>query len=106
MMLIPNWPAPKNITAYTLTKHDSVDDLPLKLHLLNQVHGSDMVNLPNPMLVLNADGAYTQSMNMPCSIRTADCLAIFLCNPQGTEIAALHAGWRGLAQGIIFQGIK
>jgi YfiH family protein len=106
LMLIPNWSAPKNITACTLTKDDSLDDLPLKLHLLNQVHGNEVLDLANSLSALTADGVYTQAIETPCSIKTADCLAVFLCDQQGTEIAALHAGWRGLAQGVIFQGVR
>jgi YfiH family protein len=36
-----------------------------------------------------------------CVVRTADCLPVLLCSRDGTEIAAIHAGWRGLAAGII-----
>jgi YfiH family protein len=105
-MLIPKWPAPKHIKAYTLTKLDSVNKLPLELRLLNQVHGNEVVDLSNEALELNADGAYSRNTNMACSIKTADCLAIFLCDQQGSEIAVLHGGWRGLAKGIIANGVK
>ena len=53
-----------------------------------------------------ADGIYTNHSNIICAVLTADCLPILLCNRDGTEIAALHAGWRGLLQGIIEAGIK
>lgn len=48
-----------------------------------------------------ADASITRSNNIPLSIMTADCLPIVLCNQTGTEIAAIHAGWRGLVNGIV-----
>ena len=101
-MIIPNWPAPSNIKAYTFTKLDG----PKQFHLLHQVHGNTVITLPAEAHTEQADGVYTCHKDVACSIKTADCLAIFLCNQQGTEIAALHAGWRGLASGIIASAIK
>lgn len=48
-----------------------------------------------------ADASYTQQANTVCAILTADCLPILLCNKEGTKVAAIHAGWRGLYHGII-----
>lgn len=48
-----------------------------------------------------ADAAITQNKNIPLVILTADCVPVVICNKQGTEIAAIHAGWKGLASGII-----
>lgn len=48
-----------------------------------------------------ADAAVTSHPQVPLAILTADCLPIVLCNQTGTEIAAIHAGWRGLVSGII-----
>jgi hypothetical protein len=48
-----------------------------------------------------ADAMITRKKNTPLSIMTADCIPIVLCNQLGTEIAAVHAGWKGLANGII-----
>ncbi len=49
----------------------------------------------------NADAAFTQEVNRICVIMTADCLPILLCDREGTTVAAIHAGWRGLANGVI-----
>ena len=70
---------------------------------LQQVHGVELITLSDqtynspPM----ADGIISQTPGRVLSIMTADCLPIMICNTQGTEIAALHAGWRSLAGGII-----
>jgi YfiH family protein len=108
MMITPNWPAPENIHALTLTKDDSIADLPrnVDLRLLQQVHENKIIEFPTPEIELKADGAYTHQANIACTIKTADCLAILICSHDGQEVAALHGGWRGLAQGIIAQGVK
>src|SRR3989338_1062713 len=104
-MLIPNWPAPKNIKAFTVTKQDALADLP-PLKFLYQVHGCEVIDALMQQESTQADGIYTTQYNTPCAIKTADCLAILLCNTTGTEISALHAGWRGLSKNIIAEGLK
>lgn len=52
------------------------------------------------------DGHFTNQKNVICTIMTADCLPVFICNKQGTEVALVHAGWRGLADGIVEKTIK
>lgn len=48
-----------------------------------------------------ADAAYTTLPQHICAVMTADCLPILLCNRDGTHVAAIHAGWRGLLHGVI-----
>lgn len=52
------------------------------------------------------DGSYTNQPNTVCVVLTADCLPVLICNRDGTEVAALHAGWRGVLSNIIAAGIK
>lgn len=72
---------------------------------LQQEHGNHIINLDNHDLDKKdnniADGVFTTTPGIVCGILTADCLPILISNEAGTEIAALHAGWRGLAAGII-----
>jgi YfiH family protein len=49
----------------------------------------------------DADGAWTDRPGLPCTILTADCLPVLFCDRAGTVVAAVHAGWRGLAAGIL-----
>lgn len=49
----------------------------------------------------NADASYTDEVQRVCAVLTADCLPILICNREGTMVAAIHAGWRGLADGVI-----
>lgn len=52
------------------------------------------------------DGQFTQGKGVVCTIMTADCMPVFICNKQGSEIALVHAGWRGLAEGIVEKAIN
>ena len=78
---------------------------------LNQVHGTDIVELTGQQStseqpLSDADGSYTRERNVVCGILTADCMPVFLTNKAGDRIAVLHAGWRGLADGIVEKGVK
>ncbi|WP_305843879.1 peptidoglycan editing factor PgeF [Photobacterium leiognathi] len=69
---------------------------------LNQVHSADVIEFDVALSsVPDADGSFTRTPGLACAIMTADCLPVLFCNKQGTEVAAVHAGWRGLASGVI-----
>lgn len=69
---------------------------------LNQTHTNTVVELPYEYRPhIEADASYTIRPNTLCAVMTADCLPLLLVNNTGTQVAAIHAGWRGLANGII-----
>ncbi len=69
---------------------------------LHQVHGTDVIDAAaHHKSKPTADGAFTTEAGIACTILTADCLPILFWNRQGSAVAAAHAGWRGLADGII-----
>lgn len=68
---------------------------------LNQVHGRRVLDLEDYQKPVEADAAVSCKAGQVCLVMTADCLPILLCNHIGTQVAAVHAGWRGLASGII-----
>lgn len=69
---------------------------------LNQIHSTKVVSLPLADNVdLNADAVYTDKANQVCLVMTADCLPVLFCSKNGKEIAAAHAGWRGLCDGML-----
>jgi YfiH family protein len=75
--------------------------LPAAPHWLQQTHSNHVVELSTATPHRHADAAYAAQPGSVCAVLTADCLPILVCNRAGTEIAAIHAGWRGLAANII-----
>jgi YfiH family protein len=73
---------------------------------LHQVHGTQVVNAAEVDAVHEADGSYAVGSARPCVVMTADCLPVLLTDTAGRRVAALHAGWRGLAAGIIERGLE
>ena len=68
---------------------------------LEQVHGNRVVAAESVFSPVAADAAWTREPGRPCAVMTADCLPVLLCDRAGTVVAAVHAGWRGLANGVI-----
>ncbi|MCP5159019.1 MAG: peptidoglycan editing factor PgeF [Gammaproteobacteria bacterium] len=70
---------------------------------LEQVHGTTVVAAETVTASVSvvADAAWTREPGQPCVVMTADCLPVLLCDRAGTVVAAAHAGWRGLAAGVI-----
>lgn len=69
---------------------------------LTQTHSTRVLRLPlEEGADLNADAVYTNQPNQTCLVMTADCLPVLFCSRDGTEIAAAHAGWRGLCDGVL-----
>lgn len=129
-LIIPAWPAPANIKAMQTTRHGGVspapyDTLNLGMHVeddplnvarnrqllntyvptepvwLNQVHGVAVVDAGHASCVPDADAAWSQTKRAVCAVMTADCLPVLFCNREGSVVAAAHAGWRGLCDGVI-----
>ncbi|MEZ3501807.1 purine nucleoside phosphorylase YfiH [Pantoea sp. KPR_PJ] len=76
--------------------------LPQMPRWLDQVHGTDVVRLPAAQAgILQADAAITSDPGIVCAVMTADCLPVLFCSADGKEVAAAHAGWRGLCAGVL-----
>lgn len=133
--IIPAWPAPRCVHAFTTTRRlpgmslppydafnlglRSGEDagivranrellrrafaLPSAPRWLHQVHGDRSLRLTEEIIdgEPEADAAFTSQLGIVLAILSADCLPILVCNEDGSEVAALHAGWRGLSQGVI-----
>jgi YfiH family protein len=121
----PDWPAPACIKAYTslrnsrigirqeeVTPEPTVGDidrsllkkllpLPHEPIWLKQTHSTIVVPAIPKNQGVEADASYASCPYEVCAVLTADCLPILLCQRDGTHVAAIHAGWRGLANGII-----
>ncbi|WP_088332118.1 peptidoglycan editing factor PgeF [Lacimicrobium sp. SS2-24] len=133
-LIIPDWPAPANVRAVSTTRECGFSQAPyrsfnLALHVgdkpervlrnrqmlpasqqiiwLSQVHGNDVVTLePGSKQQQKADASITTVPGVSCAVMTADCLAVLFCHKQGKAVAAAHAGWRGLASGVLENTLK
>ena len=122
-LIFPDWPAPSNVRAAMTTRSldlapGRTDDrrrllealsLPAEPGWLKQVHGTTVTRLsPSPRLRgegrgewPEADASFTTEPGIVCVAMAADCLPVLFCDDAGTVVAAAHAGWRGLAAGVL-----
>ncbi|MDH4611142.1 peptidoglycan editing factor PgeF [Pseudomonas sp. BN102] len=127
--LTPDWPAPARVRACVTTREGGVslppyeglnlgshvEDDPLAVEQnrklltsalgcrpawLSQVHGVRVVEA-NPSRVDEADASWIAEPGIAAAVLTADCLPALFCDRAGTRVAAAHAGWRGLAGGVL-----
>jgi YfiH family protein len=129
--LVPDWPAPRGVHAVCTTRAggvsigrheglnlgDQVGDDPAAVRanrerlgaaigvrpvFLRQVHGTEVVTLHGAMADgAVADGCATTERGIACAIMAADCLPVLFTDETGRRVAAAHAGWRGLAAGVL-----
>jgi polyphenol oxidase len=128
--IIPGWPAPANVRALQTTRMggvssapydslnlgDHVGDAPMSVArnrmLLNtllpsepvwlqQVHGITVANADMAGCLPQADACIARHRDAVCVVMTADCLPVLLCDKQGSVVGVAHAGWKGLAAGVI-----
>ena len=127
--IVPAWPAPARVKACITTRAGGVsvapfDSLNLGTHVgddpvavkknrqrlvsqlgckpawLQQVHGLGVVEAL-PEMLAEADASWTATPGIACTVMTADCLPALFCDRGGSRVAAAHAGWRGLAAGVL-----
>jgi len=80
--------------------------LPVAPAWLNQVHGDKVIDVAQYGERPPADAGFSTRTGLVCAVLTADCLPVLLCDRDGTRVAAAHAGWRGLASGILECSVK
>ncbi|MDO5640731.1 MAG: peptidoglycan editing factor PgeF [Neisseria sp.] len=131
VFLHADWPAPKNVRTLVTTRNGGVSEgvyrslnvgahvgddsghvaqnralvqeqVGIPIAYLNQIHSPDVVRAEDSVpKVLDADASVDCSGKAACAVMTADCLPVLLCDRAGTVVAAAHAGWRGLAAGVL-----
>jgi YfiH family protein len=131
----PNWPAPTNVRSLQTTRVGGISvgpysSLNLGAHVgdnqvlvehnrqllapylpsspvwINQVHGIGVINAASSSSLQDADASYSKLANVVCATMTADCLPVLLCDNKGTVVSAVHAGWRGLCDGVIEAAVR
>ena len=76
--------------------------VPVPIAYLQQTHSTIVVQAADSIAApLNADASVDASGKVACAVMTADCLPVLFCDRAGTVVAAAHAGWRGLADGVL-----
>lgn len=104
-LIVPDWPVPKNVQALMTTRTTTEAELRARLPAeplrLRQVHGTQVVDLDTSGAPIEGDAAVTRGPNRVCAIRVADCMPVLFAEERGRVVAAAHAGWRGLASGIL-----
>ncbi|MBI5937278.1 MAG: peptidoglycan editing factor PgeF [Betaproteobacteria bacterium] len=133
--LKPDWPAPERVRGFMTTRHGGVSQPPydslnpashvgddlldvaenraiLRRHLpaeplwLNQVHGDRVAEAGLDAEGSEADACVARAPGRVCAVLTADCLPVLFCDAAGTVVAAAHAGWRGLAGGVLERTVE
>ncbi len=98
-----------NATSSHTTHHDrqrwqATFETPSNPFMLAQTHSNHCIQLPptpQQTTLIKADAAYTNTPDTVCAVLTADCLPLLVTTLSGDEVAAIHAGWRGLLGGVI-----
>ena len=80
--------------------------LPQTPIFLTQTHSTRVIQLPYSGKNLEADAVYTNVPHQVCAVMTADCLPVLFTTASGNEVAAAHAGWRGLCNGVLEETVK
>jgi len=128
--ITPDWPVPKQVCALQTTRQGGIsvapyDSFNLGIHVgddpvrvnrnrmmlgsvmpsepvwLEQVHGTIVANADMADCLVQADACIARQRGSVCVVMTADCLPVLLCDTQGSVVGAAHAGWKGLAAGVI-----
>ena len=131
--IVPDWPAPANVRAFVTTRAGGVSEgeyasmnlgiasgddparvqanrailmrhLPSPPPWLRQVHGTAVVDLDGDA-ERTGDACVTRVPGRVAGVLTADCLPVFLADAKGTRVAVAHAGWRGLAAGVLEESV-
>lgn len=107
-MIVPTWPVPAHVRALVVTRDVAQEqtrrslraDLPAEPAWLKQVHGKRVVDLDVDS-AREADAALARKKGTVCVVQMADCMPVLFSDEDGTVVAAAHAGWRGLAGGVL-----
>ena len=81
-------------------------ELPTEPVWLEQIHSDRAIEAIHRPMPEQADASYTSKIGVVCAVLTADCLPLLICSNDGSQVAAVHAGWKGLLAGVVTKTIK
>ena len=116
-MIEPDWAAPQRVRAFVTTRAmgDMAGEegrrrlsahLPAAPHWLRQVHGTAVVDADAPDAQRVGDAAVARRPGTVCAILAADCMPVLLADGAGRVVGVAHAGWRGLAAGVLEETVR
>jgi purine-nucleoside/S-methyl-5'-thioadenosine phosphorylase / adenosine deaminase len=106
----PDWPLTVGALMTTAAMGDMASEpgrsrlralVPNEPRWLHQVHGADVIDADRTTSVVKADAAVARERGTVCVVKVADCMPVLLADEKGTVVGAAHAGWRGLAGGVL-----
>lgn len=100
-MIVPDWPVPARVRALVTTRAGGEPRLPAPPAWLRQVHGTGVVDAAQAAGEPEADASIARIPGVVCAVKAADCMPVLLADDAGSVVGAAHAGWRGLAAGVI-----
>jgi YfiH family protein len=100
-VIVPDWPAPARVRALVTTRGSGEPRLPAAPAWLRQVHGTGVVDAALAADEPEADASIARVPGVVCAVKAADCLPVLLADDAGGVVGAAHAGWRGLAAGVL-----
>jgi hypothetical protein len=100
-VLVPDWPAPARVRARVTTRGEADPPLPAAPAWLRQVHGTRVVEAALARDEPQADASVARTHGTVCVVKAADCLPVLFADDSGSVVGAAHAGWRGLAAGVL-----
>src|SRR5262245_19209270 len=102
-MIEPDWPAPARVHGFvtTRTSGDGAARLPRAPVWLKQVHGASVADVDATKEIVHADAAVARGPGTVCAVKVADCMPVLFADEQVTVVGVAHAGWRGLAGGVL-----
>jgi YfiH family protein len=132
--IVPDWPVPKQVRALITTRAGGVSrgpyrsmnlgahvgdkpaaveknreilraSLPADPVWMHQVHGNAVIDAAQVSAIPSADAAIAQTRHTVCAVMTADCMPVFFAARDASVLGIAHAGWRGMAAGVIEQTI-
>lgn len=133
--IVPDWPAPARVRALVTTRAGGVSTgacasfnasykvgdapaavdenrrrlrclLPEEPRWLTQVHGARVMDAESVDDLPQADASLARRAGCVCAVTVADCVPVLFCDTAGTVVAAAHAGWRGLAGGVLENTVR